>query len=57
MIADDLRSGHLVEVLPQYRSLELGIYALYPTRKHVLPKVRLLIDYLVQSFADKPWPD
>lgn len=56
MIGNDLRSGRLVEVLPQYRSLELGIYALYPTRKHVLPKVRLLIDYLVQSFADKSWP-
>jgi DNA-binding transcriptional LysR family regulator len=57
LVADDLRSGHLVEVLPQYRSLELGIYALYPTRKHVLPKVRLLVDYLAQSFADRPWPD
>lgn len=57
LIADDLRSGRLVEVLPDYRSLELGIYALYPTRKHVLPKVRLLIDYLVQSFAVKPWRD
>lgn len=57
LIADELRSGLLVEVLPQYRSLELGIYALYPTRKHVLPKVRLLIDYLAQSFADKAWPD
>jgi DNA-binding transcriptional LysR family regulator len=57
LIADDLRSGRLVEVLPKYRSLELGIYALYPTRKHVVPKVRLLIDYLVASFADKAWPD
>lgn len=28
----------LVELLPQYRSLELGIYVLYPSRKHVLPK-------------------
>jgi hypothetical protein len=28
---------------------------LYPTRKHVLPKVRLLIDYLAQSFADRSW--
>ena len=55
MIADDLRSGQLVEVLPQYRSLELGIYALYPTRKHVLPKVRLLIDYLAQSFTNRSW--
>jgi DNA-binding transcriptional LysR family regulator len=57
LIADDLRSGALVEVLPEYRSLELGVYALYPTRKHVLPKVRLLIDYLAHSFADKAWPD
>jgi DNA-binding transcriptional LysR family regulator len=57
MIADDLRSGQLVEVLPQYRALEMGIYAMYPTRKHVLPKVRLLIDYLVQEFAGKSWLD
>ena len=55
MIADDLRSGDLVEILPEYRSPELGIYALYPTRKHVLPKVRLLIDHLVESFADRAW--
>ena len=57
LIAADLESGRLVEVLPQYRSPDLGIYALYPTRKHLLPKVRLLIDYLAESFADKPWPD
>jgi DNA-binding transcriptional LysR family regulator len=57
MIAEDLRAGRLVEVLPQYRSLQLGIYALYPTRKHVLPKVRLLIDYLAQSFAQNAWQD
>jgi DNA-binding transcriptional LysR family regulator len=57
LVADDLRSGDLVEILPEYRSLELGIYALYPTRKHVLPKVRLLIDYLVASFADRTWGD
>ena len=56
LIAEDLRSGRLVEVLPEYRSLEIGIYALYPTRKHVLPKVRLLIDYLVESFKTQSWP-
>ena len=25
--------GQLVELLPEYRSIELGIYAIYPTRK------------------------
>lgn len=57
LIADALRSGALVEVMPAYRALELGIYALYPTRKHVVPKVRLLIDHLVQAFEQKAWPD
>ena len=54
IVAEDLRSGRLVEVLREYSSLELGIYAVYPTRKHVLPKVRLLIDYLVRSFDQSP---
>src|SRR6185369_12266001 len=57
MIAEDLRSGQLVEVLPEYRSVEIGIYAMYPTRKHVLPKVRLLIDYLAEAFKIQRWPN
>jgi DNA-binding transcriptional LysR family regulator len=57
LVADELRSGALVEVMPQYRSLEFGIYAVYPSRKHVLPKVRLLIDYLVAALKKKDWPD
>ncbi|MRD46641.1 LysR family transcriptional regulator [Caenimonas koreensis DSM 17982] len=55
MVESDLESGALVEVLPQYKSLELGIYAVYPTRKHLSPKVRALIDYLAGSLAKKAW--
>jgi DNA-binding transcriptional LysR family regulator len=57
LVSDDLRSGALVELMPDHRSIEMGIYAMYPSRKHVLPKVRLLIDYLVESFKVKPWSD
>jgi len=46
LIAHELASGQLVEVLPKYRSIELGIYAVYPTRKFVLPKVRVLLEFL-----------
>ena len=49
LVGEDLQAGRLVELLPDYRSHELGVYAVYPTRKHVLPKVRLLIDYLAQA--------
>jgi DNA-binding transcriptional LysR family regulator len=57
MVGPDLEAGTLVEVLPQYRSLELGIYAVYPSRKHVPPKVRLLIDFLAEAFRRRTWPD
>jgi DNA-binding transcriptional LysR family regulator len=56
MVGPDLAAGTLVEVMPQYRGLELGIYAVYPSRKHVSPKVRLLIDFLVEAFRQPRWP-
>ncbi|MBM2853350.1 MAG: LysR family transcriptional regulator, partial [Steroidobacteraceae bacterium] len=37
---------------PEYRSIELGIYAVYPTRKHVAPKVRALVDFLYEKGTD-----
>lgn len=55
MVAEDLRRGALVEILPEYHSVELGIYAVYPTRKHLAPKVRMLINFLVERFAEPDW--
>jgi DNA-binding transcriptional LysR family regulator len=57
LVTEELRSGALVEVMPRWRALEFGIYAVYPTRKHVPPKVRLLIDYLVGALKKKSWPE
>ena len=56
LVGPDIEAGRLVEVLPQYRSVEMDIHAVYPTRKHVSPKVRLLIDFLVESFRIPRWP-
>jgi DNA-binding transcriptional LysR family regulator len=55
MVGASLQSGALVEILPKYKSVELGIYAVYPTRKLLSPKVRLLIDFLVESFKNPKW--
>jgi len=57
MVSADLAAGTLVELMPQYRGIELGIYAVYPTRKHVAPKVRLLIDFLAESLRKPKWAD
>jgi DNA-binding transcriptional LysR family regulator len=51
LVGDDLASGALVELMPEFRSLELGIYAVYPSRQHVSPKVRALIDFLTNHFS------
>lgn len=51
LIEQQLASGQLVEILPQFRSVELGIYAVYPSRKFVLPKVRALVDFLSTKLA------
>jgi DNA-binding transcriptional LysR family regulator len=56
LVGEYLKSGALVEVLPQYRSFEFGVYAVYPTRKHVTAKVRVLIDFLVEAFRAPAWP-
>ena len=49
-------SGALVEVLPQHRSIELGVYAVYPSRKHLTAKVRAMIDFLLDAFRMQAWP-
>ncbi|HMM84046.1 LysR family transcriptional regulator [Azohydromonas sp.] len=55
MVGAHLRSGALVEVLPDHRSIELGVYAVYASRKHLTPKVRVLIDYLAEAFRTRAW--
>ena len=50
-----LREGRLQRVLPDWTLPELSIYALYPSRKHLSPAVRAMLDFLVQRFASVPW--
>lgn len=51
VVSEELKTGQLIELLPTYRSTEIGIYAVYPTRKHLSAKVRLLIDFLAHHFS------
>ena len=55
LVGDDLRRGALVELMPQWRSIELGIHAVYASRKHLPMKTRRLVDFLVEAFAAPPW--
>jgi DNA-binding transcriptional LysR family regulator len=55
LIHEDLRSGALVEIMPEFRAAELGIFAVYPTRKQLPLKVRRLVDFLVDALKQPPW--
>jgi DNA-binding transcriptional LysR family regulator len=60
LVADDLKSGRLVRLLPDYRPVELAVNAVYPHRHHLSAKVRRFIDLLVDSSAEQqklinPW--
>jgi DNA-binding transcriptional LysR family regulator len=57
LVGRDLAAGRLVEVLPDSRGAELGIYAVYPSRKHLSVKIRVLVDYLVAAFERPGWQE
>lgn len=58
LVAGMLASGELVPLLPNYRTEELEIVALYPHRRQLSTKVRLLLDMLVEHFAhEQRWLD
>lgn len=50
-----LADGSLQAVLPNWTPPDMTIYALYPSRKHLSPAVRALLDFLVERFRVVPW--
>jgi DNA-binding transcriptional LysR family regulator len=59
LVGQDLRTGQLVQVLPDYQAPDSAIYAVYPPGRHLSAKVRSFIDFLVERFGGKDawWRD
>lgn len=55
LVYDALREGRLKPLLKQYRTVELGIYAIYTSRRQLPLKLRYLIDFLVSAFERPVW--
>lgn len=47
----DLRAGRLVSVLDEFATPTMGIYAVFPQRKRLALRVRLLIDHLKNHYG------
>lgn len=54
LVADDLRSGRLIAVLEPWAGPGAAVLAVYPQRRHLSPKVRLLIDEIIQQWSPEP---
>jgi DNA-binding transcriptional LysR family regulator len=51
IVEDDIRAGRLEQVLANYTSEELGIHAVYPSRRHLSAKVRTFVDFLASELG------
>jgi DNA-binding transcriptional LysR family regulator len=49
-----IRSGQLLALLPGARPRELSIHAVYVSRKHMSPALRVLLDHLADAFPPEP---
>ncbi|MGV7206287.1 LysR family transcriptional regulator [Oxalobacteraceae bacterium A2-2] len=54
LVGADLRAGRLVRVLPGYQLPEMDVLAIYPSRRHLSAKVRVMIDFLAAEFDGVP---
>ncbi|MES2105468.1 MAG: LysR family transcriptional regulator [Pseudomonadota bacterium] len=54
IVGADLQAGRLVPILPGFRLPDIDVLAMYPSRRHLSAKVRVMIDFLVEEFKDTP---
>ncbi|HTL34673.1 MAG TPA: LysR family transcriptional regulator [Kofleriaceae bacterium] len=55
MITDELKSGRLIHVLPEWRTRPTEVHAVYPARQNVPPRLTLFLEHLAKSLNPPPW--
>ncbi|MCE8027040.1 LysR family transcriptional regulator [Billgrantia aerodenitrificans] len=54
LITESIRQGRLVPLLQNEEPVTLGIYGVFPARRHLPAKVERLLDYLAEAWGDPP---
>lgn len=58
LLYEALRARQLVRVLPRWTAVEnVGLFAVYASRRFLAPKVRRYIDFLTERFGPEPYWD
>jgi len=51
VVQEDLATGRLVDILPQWAPRSGIIHAVFPSRRGLLPSVRSMVDFLAEEYA------
>jgi DNA-binding transcriptional LysR family regulator len=51
VVAADIAAGRLEEVLAEHSNVQRPVSAVYPASRHLSPKVRVFVDYMVEIWA------
>lgn len=56
VVGDAIHAGTLVPLLTEWNHVEpVPLFVTYPSGRNLAPKVRVMVDFLVESFASPPW--
>jgi DNA-binding transcriptional LysR family regulator len=51
LVVDDVRASRLYRLLPDYSFGRQPAFVLYPSRQHLPPRTRVVIDFLVEQIS------
>ncbi len=54
IVGEDIKRGRLRAILTDSMQETASIYAVYPHRRHLTPKVRAFVDFLLEKFTPTP---
>ena len=54
-IFDDVATGRLLPVLDQYEPERLKVHAILPSRRHVAPRIRAIMEFLGSELENRPF--
>ncbi|MEP0518807.1 MAG: LysR family transcriptional regulator [Hyphomicrobiales bacterium] len=50
LVAEDIKSGRLIQVLDEYEADDIGIFVVYANRRHLSSKIRAFVDYMSGNY-------
>jgi DNA-binding transcriptional LysR family regulator len=51
-LVDDLRAGRLFRLLEDYPSQQVPVHIVYPSRRHLAPRTRVVLDFLIEQMRE-----